>query len=262
MRNVMCFLLWVVIFSLIPADAESRSKGKEITFQSIDGLEITANLYAPHEDRSTPFIVLFHQAGWSRGEYIKIAPRLNQMGFNCMAVDQRSGGRVNGVENETAKRAAEEGKGITYLDAQPDLVAALRYVRANHAEGKLIGWGSSYSSALVLQIAGDNPKLMDGVLSFSPGEYFEDLGRSKEWIGASASKIEVPVFITSARQEEGQWKKIYDGIPSKTKTFYIPLTAGNHGSRALWKEFEDNAGYWTAVTAFLDPFLSRGELQR
>ena len=71
-----------------------------ITFSSADDTQLTADVYAPH-DKSNPFIVLCHQAGWSRGEYRDIAPKLNQLGFNCMAIDQRSGEAVNDVANET-----------------------------------------------------------------------------------------------------------------------------------------------------------------
>jgi len=246
----------LILLAVLPVFAGGGVSSGEVLIPSGDGLIIMADLYVPHEDKSTPFIVLFHQAGWSRGEYKKIAPRLNRMGFNCMAIDQRSGGRVNGVENETAKRAGAEGMDVTYVDALPDLEAALIYARTHLAEGTLLGWGSSYSSSLVLKIAGDRPDLLDGVLSFSPGEYFGDLGQSATWIGESARNIEIPVFITSARQEKQEWEPIFNGIPSKDKVSFLPITAGNHGSRALWKQFDDNVAYWEAVTAFLKQFAA------
>lgn len=226
-----------------------------ISFASGDGLEITADVYLAHAGKSTPFIVLFHQAGWSRGEYREIAPKLNALGFNCMAIDQRSGAAVNGVDNETVSRATAEGKGTTYVDALPDIVAALEHARSRYASGKLIAWGSSYSAALVLKVAGDQPSLVDGVLSFAPGEYFAKLGKPKDWIRSSARNIRSPVFITSARQEKQAWIGIYEVIPIKA-TSYLPSTAGNHGSRALWEQFSDSAGYWKAVKIFLHEHFS------
>ena len=62
----------------------SAQSKKKIEFSSEDGLKITADLYMVHSEEK-PFIVLFHQAGWSRGEYLEIAPKLNKIGFNCMA---------------------------------------------------------------------------------------------------------------------------------------------------------------------------------
>lgn len=222
-----------------------------IEFPSLDGLLITADLYRAHDDPTTPFIVLCHQAGWSRGEYREIAPRLNQMGFNCMAIDQRSGGKVNGVDNETARRAKKEGKSTAFPDAEQDIIAALKYARDQN-KGKIILWGSSYSAALSLRIAGEHPDLVDAVLAFAPGEYFTRFGKPDDWIAQSAQKIEVPVFITSAKDEYPRWKSIYEAIPSRQKVKFVPSTPGNHGSRALWKKFDDSDDYWNAVTPFLE----------
>jgi len=47
---------------------------------------------------------LFHQAGSNRGEYAMIGPMLAALGFNALAIDQRSGGNAWGRTNETVKR--------------------------------------------------------------------------------------------------------------------------------------------------------------
>lgn len=237
-----------------PAKAE-KPAFKPLIFPSKDGLSLRADLYAPHKDPQTPFIVLFHQAGWSRGEYRAIAPRLNRMGFNCMAVDQRSGGAINGVTNETAKRAKGSKLPTEYVDAKPDMEAALLYARKQLTKGPLLAWGSSYSAALVLQITGEHPNIADGVLAFAPGEYIRT--RGKHWIAKSAANITVPVFITSAKDEADNWKEIFEAIGSHRKTSYLPKTKGNHGSRALWRKFKDSPGYWVAVTGFLDKHFPR-----
>jgi len=245
------FILFFPIICLCINPASAFSETKTITFPSKDGLTITADIYRINPDKKTPFIVLFHQAGWSRGEYNEIAPKLNKLGFNCMAVDQRSGGTVNGVENEATKLAKKEGKPITYIDTEQDIVASLEYARKSFADGKLIAWGSSYSAALVLKVAGDYPGLVDGVIAFAPGEYFTKFGKGKTWVTESAQNINVPVFITSAKSEQKNWASIYNSIDIDTKTYYLPDTKGNHGSRALWDKFFDSPGYWKAVTEFL-----------
>jgi dienelactone hydrolase len=239
------------LLALVTAPVAHAAEPRTIAFPSEDGLTITADLYLASDDPGTPFIVLFHQAGASRGEYREIAPRLNALGFNCMAVDQRSGKSMQNVTNETARQARESKRPATYLDALPDMRAALRHARAHHARGVLVAWGSSYSAALVLRIAADHPDLADAVLAFAPGEYFGRLGKPRTWIREAAAEIEQPVFITSARAEQRAWAAIFAAIPSPAKTSYVPATRGNHGSRALWKRFADSQGYWTAVSAFL-----------
>ena len=228
---------------------------EQIEFDSADGLKITADLYMGYDDKSKPFIVLCHQAGWSRGEYREIAPKLNNLGFNCMAIDQRSGGKVDQIINETAARAKKAEKSVTFVDAEPDIIAAAQYAKENFAEGKLLLWGSSYSSALVLRIAGEHTELVDGTLSFSPGEYFARLGKPRDWIASSAKKVKCPIFITSAKDEAGKWKPIFEAITVAGKTKFVPTTKGNHGSRALWDQFKDSGDYWKATKIFLKRFL-------
>ena len=248
------FLFTTVAFvSLSSASVGQDSQFKTVTFPSVDGLEITADLYVKHAE-SAPFIVLCHQAGWSRGEYREIAPKLNELGFNCMAIDQRSGKAVNGIDNETMKRAAADSKGTQFLDAEQDMVAALKYAKEKYAKGKLLLWGSSYSAALTLRVAGENGDLIDGALAFAPGEYFVRFNKPKDFIQSSAKKIKKPIFVTSAKNEYGNWKAIFDAVSADDKTKFLPETRGQHGSRALWTKFSDNDAYWEATKAFLKQF--------
>ncbi len=241
----------IILFLSIFAVFLYASVKTTIKFKSLDNVVITADLYISNINKKTPFIVLFHQAGWSRGEYSGIALKLNALGYNCMAVDLRSGGEIRGVENLTKKDAVKKGKSTTYIDAMQDIKASLLYAREHFAKGKLIAWGSSYSAALVIKIVGDDNKLADKVISFSPGEYFTKYNKAPDWIKQSAKKLRVPIFITSAKNEKKYWQPIYNAINSN-KSFYLPIkTNGHHGSRSLWSRYGDNTGYWRAVKGFL-----------
>ena len=129
-------------------------------FQTPDSLVITADLYAPHPETS-PFIILFHQAGWSRGEYLEIAPKLNALGYNCLAVDQRAGGSINSVLNESHKRAKEQNLKFAFIDAETDMITAIDYIKKRFSKAEqLIIWGSSYSASLVLKLQQNSQGLM------------------------------------------------------------------------------------------------------
>lgn len=244
MKNL---ILTILVFCSLSLVADT------ITFPSLDKLPITADKYIKYKDKNTPFIILFHQASWSRGEYLEIAPKLNNLGFNVLAVDLRSGDEVNGVENITSTEALELDLDMGYVDSLPDMLSSIDYVKKNLSNGKIIVWGSSYSSALVLKIAGDNSSLVDGVLAFSPGEYFVKYKKPTDWITSSATNIKVPVFITSAKGEKKYWKNIYNSIQSD-KSNFLPSTKGSHGSRALWDKFSHSKSYWVAVKKFLKKF--------
>lgn len=78
-----------------PKASETEKKveyPKVVEFPSLDSLTITAHLY--QIDETSPFILLCHQARFNKFEYSGIAEKLNEMGFNCMAIDQRSGGPI------------------------------------------------------------------------------------------------------------------------------------------------------------------------
>ena len=240
--------IFILISSVFSLFAQEK---KQVTFPSNDGLNLTADVYMENE-KSAPLIVLFHQARWSRGEYLEIAPKLNSLGYNCIAVDLRSGGEVNGIANLSVIEAEKAMKQTRYIDAYQDIDAAMKYAKKYFAEGKLIIWGSSYSSALTLRYAGDNPDIIDGVLAFSPGEYFKSQGKSGTYVTEGAALITKPAFITSAKGEKNSWWKIYEAIPGDQKQYFLPESAGNHGSRALWSKFGDSMKYWDAVEEFLE----------
>ncbi|MEA3419381.1 MAG: dienelactone hydrolase family protein [Campylobacterota bacterium] len=237
-------LLLAFVFLLSVLTANEYEK---VEFPSEDGLLISAHLYSDH-NRSKPFILLFHQATYSKGEYLEIAPKLTKMGFNVMAVDLRSGDKINGVENETSDRAFEKDLDISYLATIPDIQASISYTKKHFSKGKLLIWGSSYSAGLVLYIASQTPGI-DAVLSFSPGEYYKK--REKQFIQNHMANLTVPVFITSAKDEKMNWWVIFQAITSKEKSYFLPQTKGVHGAKALWENNSDHQRYWNAVKKFL-----------
>ncbi|UII26308.1 dienelactone hydrolase family protein [Fulvivirga maritima] len=225
-------------------------KKELLHFKSSDGVEMSADFYFVRKSTS-PLIILFHQAGWSRGEYLEIAPKLNALGYSCLAVDLRSGGAVNDVQNETNINALKASKNTRYVDAYQDMQAAVKYGSSRLTKGKLIVWGSSYSSSLALKLAGEMSDKVDAVIAFSPGEYFSSQGVGRDYITSGASRVTQPVFVTSARSEKNNWWGMYVSIPSEEKQYYLPETAGNHGAKALWSEYADSDEYWMALSGFL-----------
>jgi dienelactone hydrolase len=216
----------------------------QVTFTAADGLIITADSY--YQSDTLPWLLLCHQAGYSRGEYKETAQKFLAQGFNCLAIDQRSGNEVNGIVNETAARAKQQGKQTGYLDAEQDIIAAVNYLFENSKQPVVLV-GSSYSAGLVLKIAVNNPKVK-AVLAFSPGEYYGD----KLHLAESIKTLDKPVFITSARQETMDAKIIFAAIASEHKTFFAPVSPGAHASSCLWESTDDYQEYWKAVNAFME----------
>ena len=216
-----------------------------VNFFSKDSLLITANLY--EENFNYPYIVLFHQARFSRGEYKEIAPKLTNLGYNCLAVDLRSGDYVNNVYNETAKRARDKNLSTSYLDALPDIEAAIEYAY-NISKKPVVVFGSSYSASLALIVAKKNP-LVKAVVVFSPGEYFgEKLNIQNSIIG-----FDKPVFIACSQREYPYVEQLALNIPADLKTIFYPKNhPGEHGAKALWSTNPSNKEYWLALLMFFN----------
>ena len=219
-----------------------------LNFPSKDGLEITADFY-PHSQKDAPFVLLCHQAGWSRGEYRETAKWFNAQGVHAFAIDQRSGGAVNGVKNETAQRAQAQGLATNYLAAQQDIEAAIEYVRKTYQPTALILVGSSYSATLALRISAENKYPLTATLAFSPGEYIET---NRNFLSEMVAQIKTPVFITSARDEDERWKAFSANIPKGKLNTFLPSLKGRHGSSALWRSTEGHMLYRRATYAFLN----------
>lgn len=220
--------------------------GAPLALRAADGVTVYARVYEAAPNAAV--VLLFHQAGSNKSEYDTIAPRLEKLGYDVLAIDQRSGGDLYPPGNETVAHLGKNA--ASYMEAVPDMEAAIEWARRVHPHSPVYLWGSSYSAGLVFVIAASHPRGVKAILAFSPGEYLPD----KNLVHQSARKVRVPVFIDSAAdpQEIANARSILAAVPVKQKVQYVP-TAGVHGSSTLRtdKDPDGAAANWTAVTAFL-----------
>ncbi len=214
-----------------------------VEFESGDGLMMCAIVY--EIDTTSPVIVLCHQADMSNYEYAEVAPKLNQIGFNCIALDQRAGGTMDKHENLTYNRAKEKNLPTNYLDAEQDIIAGINYAY-NKWNKPVILWGSSYSAGLCLKIGNTNDQVR-AIIGFSPGEYYEGKLSVKE----SVKGLSKPTFVTSTEKEAAPIEKMLADVPEGVVTQYFPDMKGTHGSKALWSADPANTYYWEAVSGWL-----------
>lgn len=236
------FLIGIFYFSTISSQ-NSKSITNTITFYAKDSVIITADTYFLKD--IAPTVLLCHQAGYSRGEYINTTKRLNELGFSCMTIDQRSGKAVNGVVNQTAIDADSKLRNVGYAGAKQDIEAAIDYLYEMNGNTPIILVGSSYSASLALWI-GSETKKVKAVATFSPGEYLKGIDLSK-----TIENITIPVFATSSKREIALVEKLLSSIDSNLVTQFKPDVKGYHGSKALWKENDGHESYWKPFKAFL-----------
>ncbi|MGX1025223.1 alpha/beta hydrolase [Flavobacterium sp. CS20] len=218
-----------------------------LTFPSKDGLEISARLYQA-QSKAQP-ILLCHQARYNKQEYADIAPRLREMGYTALAIDQRSGGDFAGESNQTFERAKAQGISTDYVDAQQDIEAALDYLYQKTKQPVIL-WGSSYSSALVFFVAKKYPEKVKAVISFSPGNYFGD---KRENLSIVFKELKQPFWVTSSLEESKLLSQLVNhNNLQQNQTQFIPKQKGHHGSKALWVNQIHSEEYWASLKAFLN----------
>jgi len=227
-----------------------NSEVKTITFYAKDSVIITADTYFLPVRKvglknASPMVLLCHQAGFSRGEYLKTAKKLNALGFSCMAIDQRSGKEVNGIVNETAKDADAKGMNVGYKGAKKDVNAAIDYLYNLNGNQPIILVGSSYSASLALWIGSENTKVK-AVAVFSPGEYLRNLN-----LAETIKTLSIPTFVTSSKRETEPVEKLMRFVKANYVTHFKPQVRGVHGSRAVWNTTEGHEDYWNAFKAFM-----------
>ena len=215
-----------------------------VTFKADDDVTVTADHYVT--STQNPYIILLHQAGFSRGEYRETGPKFANLGFNCLAVDLRAGGEINFIKNLTSIDAQELGVLADYMSAMKDITAALKYV-SNRSKKPIILVGSSYSASLALIAATQNFRVR-AVIAFSPGEYFGDSISVKEL----TKSIYVPVLALSTKLEYKDMAEMLNHISQKHIQLFRPSNGeGAHGSKALWERNPTSDQYWMAITQFI-----------
>ncbi len=256
--------LILLLLTLGCASDKEFTTNQTISFKAEDGVTVTADFY-PSARKSDPTIVMFHQSASSRGEYQTIAPRLQQRGFNCLAVDLRWGKKDfwNGVENETARAYGSyevvdnfvDTDAYQYEEVWPrifdsylDMTAALKWLKENDFDGDLIVWGSSFSAMLQFKLAREFPEEIEAMVSYSPGEYYEkDTVLLRSW----SSEVTQPVFI-AAGQDTAEYlmtRPILESLKGVQPEFFQAVK-GRHGSSVL---LQDEAN-WPPLISFLQQF--------
>lgn len=239
---ILRLLLLITILFLLPG--RNVSSQIKVAFEASDGLLVVADHYLVN--KTYPYILLFHQLESSRGEFREIAPKLNKLGYNCLAVDLRAGNEVNFVRNETAQNASSMRISKRLEDAKRDMNAAIDFVNSRN-ELPVILLGSTFSASLSLVLAKEREDV-HAVVAFSPGEFFSGTLNIKNLI----TGLQKPVFIGSSKSELKFVTELAQGIPQNKKQIIISSsTNGVHGAKALWATEKSHNENWLALMMFL-----------
>lgn len=257
--NTSKWFLLSAVFFLVGINAPAQSF-HQVSFPSTDDFDITADLY--HLDKSAPTLILFHQSVSSRGEYRTIAPRFNEMKFNCLAVDLRWGKQDfwNKVPNESAKRngtfevvdSYEETTEYQVTKVWPiiwkayeDMKASIAYLKKSGYNEEIVVMGSSFSAMMIFKLVSDGLPI-DGIVAFSPGEYHPEKDRL---LASWTSDIALPVYISGGVGEKEMVEQVRSSFPSDADV-RLHYSKGRHGASVLINQEND----WPPLNQFLSRF--------
>lgn len=258
MKKVTLFLTLIVFaFSVSfgqKSDEKKENSSKEVTVKTKDGITLFADVYLSKKGKSAPLIMLFHQGGGdARGEYASLIPKLQKKKYNIIAVDLRTGGNVFEGVNRTVEKLGDKKYG--YCDAYPDLEATLEYARSNNFTGKKIAWGSSFSAALVFQLAAEKGKDLAGVLAFSPASG-GPMADCKPELFVSKVKIPVLALRPGSEMERESAQMQFKMFKENNIQTYVSEN-GVHGSSMLNSERVEGSvdAHWKIVLTFIKEIL-------
>ena len=214
-----------------------------------DGTPLAVDLYRAREAHAV--VALFHQGGGSaRGEYGFLVPWLLERGYDVVAADLQGGGDRFGWPNRTVA-AAPEPEGWSYCQALGQVEAVAGAARELAAGRPVVLWGSSYSAALVVRAAAQDPSGVAAVLAFSPasGEPME--GCRPEDV---ADGVAVPLLVVRP-DAEAALPTVAEQLGRFDRAGHETFVArpGAHGSSALNPAW---AGDVSATRARVAAFLA------
>ena len=145
-----------------------KYSSQKIEFATTDGRAVVGDLYDIGKNK--PVILLCHQSGYNKYEYADIAPKLNNMGFNALAVDLTGGGAFAAHNNETVDKGTPIGSSakdrqLIFDRVKEEINTAVNYLHERYNQ-KVIIWGSSFSANYAISIASKNNNAK-GAISFS-----------------------------------------------------------------------------------------------
>ncbi len=238
-------ITWILVAG---CSTKGTVKKNEFQYFTKDGIDVSGDLFI--SDKKRPTILLFHQGGSNgRAEYATIIPRLLDLNFNVVSIDQRVGGQIYGKFNRTVAKIPINEFG--YCDALQDLLGALDFLNRNELNGPRILWGSSYSAALVIQLAGNSSLVLDRALAFSPS--FNPKAMEGCHPNQYFAEVNIPLLVL--RPESEMFERSIEQFNLAEQHGHQTYIAenGTHGSSMLVEERVegDISENWKVVENFL-----------
>lgn len=136
---------------------------QKIRFKTEDGIEIAGSYY-PAEKNDAPAVVLLHMMPETKESWRHFAEKLNESGFQCLAIDLRGHG-----ESQGGPAGFKSFTDVEHMASIHDVFSAVEFFIDKGIPAEKISLaGASIGANLALIFQSENPKIKASVL-LSPG---------------------------------------------------------------------------------------------
>ncbi|HDH03983.1 MAG TPA: alpha/beta fold hydrolase [Candidatus Campbellbacteria bacterium] len=201
-----------------------------IKLKTNDEVAIAGDFY-PLEEKTAPAVVLLHMMPSTKESWRNFAKKLNQAGFQVLAIDLRGHGESGGGPGGYRSFSDEEHKASIN-----DVEAAVEFFISRGVPFKKISLaGASIGANLSLQFQSEHSEIKAGVL-FSPGLSYHGIDTEP-----MVKKIQPDqsVFLAAGGENDEYStetaQKLFNALKSKNKQIKIFHNAG-HGTTMFMEE--------------------------
>jgi dienelactone hydrolase len=217
--------------------SDKPKMGEDISFNTSDGIKIAATFYKASNPNGSA-VILLHMRARSRADWENFAPKLNDSGFDALAIDFRGHGESGGVNVSNFSDS-------DYQNLILDIKAADSYLKNKDANTKIAIVGASIGANTALNYAVQNPNVKAVVL-LSPGLNYMGVKTDE-----TSKQITIPVFLATSSDDQ----QSYAGLSTWQKNIknleLVTYTNAGHGTNMFGShpELSDKIINWLKKVA-------------
>lgn len=227
MRNTILIIVVILIGILVFLGFFARKMGKDeglkkttmgenVSFTTSDGIKIAATHYKAQNPNGAAAILL-HMRGKNRADWEDFAVKLNNSGFDALAIDFRGHGESGGGNFEKFSQG-------DFQNLILDVKAAHEYLQNKDPNLKIVIIGGSIGANTALNYAVQNPDIKAVVL-LSPGLDYMGV-RTDE----TSKQIPVPVFLATSSNDQQSYSGLDTWKANIKNLETVTFTDAGHGT--------------------------------
>ena len=201
-------------------ESEKMTMEENISFTTEDGIKIAATFYKAKNPNGIS-VILLHMRAKSRDDWEEFALKLNEAGFDALAIDFRGHGESGGTR-------VDQFSDQDYQDLILDAEAAEDYIQAKNPDKnieKIALIGGSIGANTALNYAVKKPSGKVALSLLSPGLDYKGV-RTDE----TSKQVTVPVFLATSSDDP----QSYDGLETWKANIknleVVTFTDAGHGT--------------------------------